>query len=275
MATLRDDVGKRIEERLSKLKTRVAHRKLISDFQFPMKTRRVNTQIVESYLEELKVKIAELEPLIKSLRRHIDYIGDNDVLVAAYLLIGKSLFSLKAIMLLAREGYSFQIVELTRSSIESLELSMFLLEDSQKDSADKWFKGEIISNRRVRQVIDEIINKTKGSLESKNIPFGKAIKDTYDIYSSFTHSGYSALFDYIDVFKEDFDFDQTSQLHYNRKNIHAIENLYVNILLALENYFIRANDEENFKRIELLLSKEGNMFASKEEISREFDRYLE
>jgi hypothetical protein len=101
----------------------------------------------------------------------------------------------------------------------------------------------------------------------------KVLSDGYSIYSSFTHSGYVALFDFIDVFREDFDFEQYAQFHYNRRNIHLIENLYVNILLALKNFYVRAKDEDNLTKVEALLKKEGGSFATPEEIVKELEKY--
>mgnify|MGYP001606891346 FL=1 len=81
------------------------------------------------------------------------------------------------------------------------------------------------------------------------------------------------MFVFIDVFTEDFDFGQHSQYHYNQENLHLIDNLYVNILLELKNYFIRAKDEDNYKKVQTLLSKEGGSFANLEEIGKELKRY--
>ena len=81
------------------------------------------------------------------------------------------------------------------------------------------------------------------------------------------------MFDFIDVFKEDFDFDQYTQFHYNRKNLHLVDNLYVNILLELKNFYIRAKDEKNLAKVEELLKIEGGSFASPDEIGKEMEKY--
>lgn len=270
---LSDGVDQRIKEKLDKLKTRIGHKKLISDVLFPAKQRDQNRQVANQYADILDKKIKEIEPLIRSMKSHIDFIGDPDKFVAAYLLIGKSYTSLKTVSLLLREGYSFQIVELTRSSMESLNLAALFFENGQEELLKKWFEGEIIGNRKAREVLDAAVNEMMQEMGNDQVPMKEALSDVYSIYSSYTHSGYSALFDFIDVFTEDFDFQQNSQFHYNQKNLHLIDNLYFNILLGLKNYYIRAKDEENLAKVEDLISKEDGQFATQEQIGKEMQRY--
>lgn len=270
---LKNGVNDRIKERLALLKTRAGHKKLLSDLFFPSREKEKARRAAEQYANNLDKKIKEIDPLIRSLRSHIDYIGDPDKFVAAYLLIGKSYTSLKAVAILVRHGYSFQIVEIVRSSLESLHLVALFLEDGQEKLLQQWFDGKIIGNSTARDVLNTAVNKVNKVNDGSPIPMKEALSDVYSIYSSFTHSGYSALFDFIDVFTEDFDFEQRSQFHYTIKNLHLIDNLYVNILLELKNFFIRAKDEENLVKVEALLAKEGGSFASLEEIGKELKRY--
>lgn len=270
---LTDDVAQRIKQKVDFLKTRAGHKKLISDIFFPSKQKEKDRQNANLYGDFLDKKIKAIEPLIRSLRSHIDYIGDPDKFVAAYLLIGKSFTSLKAVSILVRQGYSFQITELVRSSIESLDLSMLFFEDGQEEVLKKWFNGEIVGNRKTREALNAAVNKMKQDMGDEQVPMKEALSDVYSIYSAYTHSGYSALFDFIDVFKEDFDFDQYSQFHYNGKYFHLIDNLYFHILLALKNYYIRAKDEENLAKVETFMSQEGGQIATQEEIDKEMARY--
>lgn len=271
---LKDDVANRIKEKLDLLKTRKGHKKLIFDLFFPSKEKEKARRIAEQYADILDKKIVSLEPLIRSLRSHIDYIGDQDKFVAAYLLIGKSYTSLKAVAILVKQGYSFQIVEIVRSSMESLHLAALFLEDGQEKLLEQWFNGKIIGNQTAREVLDKAVNKMNKEIGAGSLPMQDALSDVYSIYSSYTHSGFAALFDFIDVFKEDFDFEQYSQFHYNQKNLHLIDNLYVNILLELKNFYIRAKDEQNLAKVEVLLKNERGSFANPEEIGKEMKRYI-
>lgn len=270
---LKDGVGDRIKEKIKLLKSRVARKKVISDILYPSREKEKDRHIANSYAEILDKKIKEIEPLIRSLRSHIDYIGDPDKFVAAYLLIGKAYTSLKVTTVLAKQGYSFQIVEIVRSSIESLNLAALFFEEGQEKLLKQWFNGEIIGNREARKVLDIAVNKVSQANGGGAVPMKEALSDIYALYSSYTHSGYAALFDFIDVFREDFDFEQYSQFHYDRKNLNLIDHLYVNILLGLKNYFIRAKDEENLAKIEVLLAQEGGSFANPVEIGKELERY--
>lgn len=268
-----DQVADRINEKLKRLKTRDGHKKLISDIFYPSRQRDIDRKVANEYADKLQPMINELEVLVKSLRAHIDYIGDPDKYVAAYLLIGKSFTTLKSLNILVKEGFSFQIIELIRSSIESLNLAAYFLEDGTENILKRWFNGEIINNNTARQGLNNAVNKMMKKLGKQPVPMREALSDIYSIYSSYTHSGYSALFDFIDVFKEDFDFDQSAQLHYNRKNLDLIEHLFTNILLSLKNFFIRKHDEENLTKVEEILLSVRGSFASQEEIDKEFDRY--
>jgi len=270
---LKEEVSKRIKEKLELLKTRKGHKKVMSDLLFPSKEKEKDRQVAELYANDLDKKIKEIQPLLRSLRSHIDWIGDPDKFVSAYLLIGKSYMTLKAVSALVRKGYSFQIVELVRSSMESLNLSHLFFEDGQENVLQKWFKGEIVGNSTAREALNKAVNKMNQAKGVDSLPVKDALSDVYSIYSSFTHSGYGALFDFIDVFKEDFDFEQYAQFHYNKRNFHLIDNLYVNILLALKNFYIRAKDEDNLAKVEALLNKEGGSFATPEEIEKEMQRY--
>ena len=181
--------------------------------------------------------------------------------------------SLKSVAILARQGYSYQTVEIIRSSMESLSLAALFLEDGQENLMKQWFGGKIVGNKKTREVLNAVVNNVNQASGDEPLPFKEALSDIYSIYSFYTHSGYSALFDYIDMFKEDFDFEQSAQFHYNRENIHLIDNLYVNILLELKNYYIHAKDEESLIKVEALLSREGKSFASPTEIAQELKRY--
>lgn len=270
---LKDGIADRIKEKLDLLKTRKGHKKVMSDLLYPSNQRTKDRQVAELFAKDLDKKIKEIEPLLRSLRSHIDWIGDPDKFVAAYLLIGKSYATLKAVSVLVRQGYSFQIVELVRSSIESLELAHLFLEDGQEKILQKWFNGEIVGNSTAREALNNAVSKMNQAMGNNSLPIKEVLSDVYSIYSAFTHSGYVALFDFIDVFREDFDFEQYAQFHYNRRNIHLIENLYVNILLALKNFYVRAKDEDNLAKVEALLKNEGGSFATSEEIVKELERY--
>lgn len=270
---LKDETGGRIKEKLDKLKTRIGHKKLLSDILFPSQEKEKARHISNKYADVLDEKIKTIEPLIRSMRSHIDYIGDPDKFVAAYLLIGKCYASLKAIAILVRHGFSYQIVELVRSSIESLDLASLFFEEDQEDLLKRWFNGEIVGNRMARGVLDAVVNKMYRELGNGPVPMKDALTDIYFIYSSYVHSGYAALFDYIDVFKEDFDFEQYSQFHFNRKNLGLIDHLYINILLGLKNFYVRAKDKDNLGKVEALLKQERGSFATPEEIGKEMQRY--
>lgn len=261
-----EEVRERIKNKLARLKTRAGQKMLKVDLFSPMREKEKDRLIVRRYSDTLDQKIKVLEPLIRSLRSHIDYIGDQDKLVAAYLLIGKSFMALKSITLLVRKGYSFQAIELIRSSIESLQLAHLFLEDRQQKKLEKWFYGEIVPNRKARKALSSAANTVSKNISSSYMK--DILAYIYSTYSSYTHSSYGALFEYIDVFREDFDFGQYSQFHFTRENLDLVGNLYVNILLTLKNFYIRVNDRENLLKTESILENESIFFVSKQDLNK-------
>lgn len=265
---MKRDTAESIKEKIRRLKTRAGHEKLLSDPLYPSKEKENDRQTAERYAVVLDGRLKELEPLIRSLKSHIGFIGDNDKYVASYLLIGKSYTNLKAISLLVRNGYASQILELVRSGMESLYLVATFLEDGQEKLVSTWFEGKLVPNSVSREILDKASNEARKKKAAGGIPMKEALAYTYSIYSAYTHSTYIALFDFIDVFNEDFDFEQNAQFHYNKINLNNIDHLYINILLGLKNFYIRTHDEANLAKVESLLAKDRSAFATPEEIDK-------
>lgn len=88
----------------------------------------------------------------------------------------------------------------------------------------------------------------------------------YKTLSLYTHSSYGALFDAIDIYHEDFDFDKYAGFHYTREYLPTVEDLLVKILLELKNIFVKQKDMIRLDATEKLLKEFSSSFASESEI---------
>lgn len=270
---LKDEVGVRIKAKIDLLNTHKGLKMHAIDPTYSRTEKDQNIKIINSFIDDLEKKIHKVEPLIRSMNSHIKHIGGQDRFVASYLLIGKSFSSLKLVSFMAKKGFSYQINEIVRSTHESLSLAGTFLGDLKEKRVKQWFKGKIISHEVSRKVRNAAVNKMIRELGFKPIPLDEALSDVYSVYSSYTHNGYAAIFDYIDVFNEDFDFEQSAQFTYTKKNLSLITDLYVNLLLMIKFFYMEAQDLAKLKKTQLLLSDESKSFVSLEKAYEEMNRY--
>ena len=122
---------------------------------------------------------------------------------------------------------------------------------------------------KARAGFQKAINRegTDNSIKSYyNLSVEDTKRDIYGLYSLYTHSSYAALFDAIDVFYEDYDFNRNAGFHYTAKYLHVIDSLAINILLSLKNVFIKCTDLNGVLETENLLKAVGHPNMSKEEV---------
>jgi len=260
----RKEFQERIRERIDKLKSGRAQTAF-----------KKNPQIADVYkekdIEDISLRVNQLEPLIpevykliRGIRSNFTHIWDQDKFVASYLLLGKAFSNLKTTIDLAKKGKCLEMVEVARSGQESLDL-VFLFFDEPGKYLEKWFNGEIIDNKIARESFHEAVNQNT----SEPLPVDELKNEVYRIYSLYTHSSYGAVFDYVDVFRENFDFEDVSGFHYSRAYFEPIvTNLLINILLALKNVYGNLGDQENFKKINGLLDLAGHVNLSTDQIKK-------
>jgi hypothetical protein len=107
-------------------------------------------------------------PFITNIRSYISKVTDQDRVTACYFLFGKTSQSFRAIFLLAREGYSYEVMEILRGIRESLDLvHLFLDEEENSPNLKKWFSGEIIENSIARASHDKFLNQEAPDIESQ------------------------------------------------------------------------------------------------------------
>lgn len=262
----------RIQERINKLKKRKGYYYFLSNIAYPENERKRLKYQVQKSLEVIEKNLPEIKKIAKSIKKLIPHIWEQNAITAVYLLLGKAYSNLETIILLSKEGHNLETVELARSANESLDLAFLFLEEGNEEKLQNWFKGKIISNSEARKAFDRVLNTE--ILHSPKLPVGDAKTDVYDIYSEYTHSGYGALLDAVDVFHEDFDYERISGFHYTLRNFEEItKNLATSILLELKNVFLKYKDLDSFDKVEKILNEVGNPRVSKEEIEKIFEQY--
>lgn len=253
---LKEDLKERINARLRKLRSRIGRNYFIANLSYPSEQKERDLSAINEYLEKIEEVLPDLESLLKAYRKYIPNIWDQTKYAASYLLIGKALSNLRAIIILSKKGLSSEMVELSRSAIESLDLAFLFLDEDAEISLKKWFEGKIIPNDEARGSFQKAINKLVGD-KSILIPIKNMKSDVYDLYSLYTHSSYSALLDYIDVFYEDFDYKKYAGFHYTFKYLHLIDNIVVNILFSLKDALVKLHNFDSTRQIDKLLRRFG------------------
>lgn len=258
---MRDNRASRLKERLEKLKSRRARRYFLSNMSFPENEKQKDRDFIISSLHVIENVLPKVKDLVKGIRTHIEYIWDQSPILAAYLLMGKALSNLESIISLAKGGHVLEVVELIRSGQESLDLAFLFMEGGQEQRLNKWFNGEIIENAKARKALQTAINKMGFRYPVKSLK-----SEVYKTLSLYTHSSYGALFDAIDIYHEDFDFDKYAGFHYTREYLPTVEDLLVKILLELKNIFVKQKDMIRLDATEKLLKEFSSSFASESEI---------
>jgi hypothetical protein len=183
---------------------------------YPKQEKEEDRKTVLHHVPELESFFELLFPHIKNIRSYISKVTDQNRVTACYFLFGKVSQSFRALFLLAREGFSYEVVELSRGIRESLDLiHLFLEEEENAPNLKKRFLGQIIENSIARKAKDKFIN--QGLIDNEIKTHFRDMQDhAYRILSSYSHISYSALLDSFDVYNRDFDYERIAAFHYMR-----------------------------------------------------------
>jgi len=175
---------------------------LALDPDLPLRQRELDRRALLTQILEMQGLIHAVTPYVQRLRPLVPEITEPTLHAACYLLLCQALQSFQAILLLAAEGFHYQMSELLRGIREALDLVvLFLCEEQQSPNLKKWFDGEIISNQLGREALDQFINEVR----TDPLPVKERKAGIYGALSKFNHMSYAALIDSIDVFERDFD----------------------------------------------------------------------
>lgn len=228
---------------------------------------------INKLCDDLGSNLHQVKVLIKKIYPHIKEITEQTKVAAVYLLLGRAQSNLESALFLCRKGKNIEAMELSRSGKEALDLVMLFWEDKNDALLKKWYTGKIVGNAEAREFQHAYLNEgLREEFKNTEQPIDKMLKNSYQVMSSYTHSGYAGLLDSVDVFKLDYDFENQSGFHYCVDNFHVIEDLYKKILLQLKNSFLHLEDYKSLDEAKQLYKPYDKDF-SEQQMQAAFDNH--
>lgn len=222
---------------------------------YPKNQKEIDRIDIICLLRPLELIHQSIMPHIHRLKSLIKSITEKTPICAVYLLLGKIMQAWETIFLIAKKGKNQEVMELSRSINENLDLiSLLIFSHDVNDYLDRWFNGEIIENRKAREEIDKFIN-CQNLVSQESIPIYEMDTHIYRILSKYTHGSYAALLDSVDVFNKDFDFNGFAGFNYTKRNFHVLESAMVKTLLELKTLYLFLKDDDSYKKINDMLIK--------------------
>lgn len=249
-----EQTKKLIQERISKLKSHSAKAFFGHNLLYPEHQRKRDLAQAQLEIQKLQTIHVEMVGRIKKLKDLISDITEQTPICAIYLIYGKVLQTWEAIFLLASRGDNFNIMELTRSIGENIDLIKAFHLDKEEKYLRKWFEGEIIEHGISRELEHQFLIEGKlKSIEENNLSPRDMTKDIYRVQSKYTHCSYAALLDCVDVFNEDFDWNGYAGAHYTLHNIHALKSAMTATLITLKMTYLELGDNVNYTQVDKIL----------------------
>lgn len=252
------DIKKSVQERINQY---IEQESAIIDYlkqnpSAPQQQREADKKYIVAEVAKLESVFNAITPYILKIRERISNILDQNKLTASYFLCGKIFQSWRALFLLAREGFHYEVVEILRSIKESEDLMFFFLySDASNLDLKKWFAGKIISNEKARAAMHDFANKASNKV-GMALPVDKLKSNLYSILSGYIHVSYGALLDSFNVFSRDFDFDNTAGFHYMRESSLPYAHTEMHSLIIVLKYFYQsADDNDSYGKLDSLLRK--------------------
>lgn len=263
---------KRINERIAKLSKWEAYEYLKTHLSYAEDLKAKEKKALSEEIDNFQPILVDIKLLIKHLKKYVPDVLERNKLTAIYHLITKSFFDLEAVIKLSKDGSHFQVFEVSRSANEAVDLVFLFMDDKGEKFIQKWFDGEIISNKISRKLADKLIN--SGIFGNKEFPVYEMKSDIYDVYSEFTHSGYGAILDLVDPFHKDLDFNRLSGYHFALRYFRdTTVNIGFNILLALKSVFIYLGEDAEIEKIDDLILHFDDLLANNKETKEVLERY--
>ncbi len=256
---MEDELKKELEDRVKELRSRHSSEYFSQHPNYPNEQKDLDEAEIGELAKSFEEALPAIQELLREVKKFVPFIGDRTKTAAAYLLLGKALSNLKSIITVAKKGFNLEVMDLTRSGQESLDLALLFLEDGSEHLLEQWFNGDIVKNKEAREVMHQIMNRELPKIlpDGEELPVNKMKAHMYKLFSMYTHSAYGALFDSIDVFREDIDFSGSAGFHYARRNFGVIHDFTVSLILQLKNIFGKHEDKEGFLRADTLYKSLG------------------
>lgn len=245
-----------LRERLEKYRSQKEQLRayLKADPSGPAREIEANRQVIAGRIEELEKVFGEISPHIRKMRGRIGEMTDQTNMVACYFLFGKIAQGMRAIFLLARGGFHYEIMEIVRSNREALDLAiLFLREPTDSTALKKWFDGEIVENEKAREAMAAFV-KDFNQKSGTNLPIEDMKAGIYGGLSKYTHVSYGALLDSYNVYADDFDFEQSAGFHYVKtSSLPYVRGELEGLLLGLKHFYLTTEDEASYRDVDNIL----------------------
>lgn len=224
--------------------------------KLPDEQKRANFLKIGSQVEIIEKTFEEISPYFFKLREYVKDPLEQNQLTASYFLFGKVYKSWQATLVLTKDGFHYETMELLRSIQESLDL-VFLFIRGEESSVEikKWFEGSIIQNSTARESIHEALNKDGQSIGA-SMPIAGMKSGMYTGLSNYTHVSYLALLDLYDVLRDDFDFENNAGFHYTAtSSLPMAKSIMDGTIIALKAFYLFINDNGAFSELDNILKK--------------------
>ena len=252
---LNEEIKKLIEDRVYKLKTHIGKNYLKQNLLYPEQQKNNDLVQIQKEVIRLQAVHSQIKDRIKKFKEFIPDITEQTVFCAVYLVYGKILQTWEAIFLLSLRGYNFDVMELTRSISENIDLIKVFHLDKDEKYLKQWFEGNIIEHKVARQLEDKFLKEVGLKIiEEHNLSPYDMATDVHRTFSKYTHCSYAALLDSVDVFNEDFDWNGYASTHYTLHNIHALKSAMTATLITLKMTYLELGDMQSSVRVDEMLT---------------------
>lgn len=223
----------------------------------PERQKEADRQATALELERLEELYGEVLPYVRKVRSFVSDVLDQNRLTAAYFLFGKVSQGLRAIFLLARGGFHYEVMEIVRSGREALDLvALFLREAEDSPLLKKWFEGEIVENKEARAAMEKLLSRGNQEM-GVALSVGDMKAGLYGVLSKYAHVSYGALLESYDVHKADFDFDGGAGFHYVRASSlpYVKREMTGGLIVGLKDFYRTAGDLRSYEELDAILRK--------------------
>jgi hypothetical protein len=222
-------------------RTEVASR-MQGDPDLPIRETQAHRDAIDAQIQRLMQALTEVTPYIRRIRTLVNDPLDNTRITACYFLFAKLYNTLNAILLLARQGFYYEVMELSRSHREALELvALFIREPSDSALIQKWFAGDTIMNATAREKFGAILDLSRPASDTAALPMEEVSFRIYSGLSIHSHHSYIALLDCYDLYRDDLDFESfAGHRHMSLRGMPFVRLQVHMTLIALRSFYYYA-----------------------------------
>lgn len=231
------------------------------DPSFPKKIKNDETAELYSILEEQRKFHNNLILFLPKIKKHINNITDKTLVNAVYLLMCHILESWKLVFILAEKNFSFEMVVIFRNMSEATDLiKTFVLSDTEHKLLDKWFSGKNVMPVDTRKTLAKMLDKDStafNGVDMTNIDIEKMQGSVYKVLSLYPHNSYYSMLESVDIFTKDFNFNETSSIHFTKQNLRMGNTLMVNTIVTMKAIFLELKDKDSLDSLNILLGTQA------------------